>query len=183
MPLNPLASPVPSGGTSRLTIVPLAEVHAEALFEGFADPRVYEFIPEQAPETKEAYQQEVRRLVGGPLPADLDLALNWAVMENTSGTWVGTLQASGFKDGTLWIGYKFSPAVWGRGVATEAVLWLVQELQRNQGATQIFASVDSRHLASLGVVTRVGFAKIRTEVSSLHGQTTEDVILCWAAPS
>lgn len=182
--MAPTSSPPSSElSTPHLVIVPLSVDHADALFEGFVDPRVYPFIPETPPETPEAYRAEVRRLVEGPPPPDMDLALNWAVWDTEVATWIGTLQASRFKDGTVWIGYKLAPVGWGRGLATEAVRWLVHLLHHNYGAEQVLASVDSRHLASLRVLEKVGFQRLRSEVSSLHDQVTQDQILGWTAPT
>jgi len=170
--------------TCRLTFEALREDHADELYAGFGDPATYRFIPGRPPTSIEAMRREYREFSGGA-PADSgETWLNWAVRESESGCLVGKLQATKLSNGLLWVGYMFIPSATGRGLATEAVQWLIVELARRFPGSAPLAAVDTRNSKSIGVLQKSGFQLLRTEAAEIQGEPSEDFISqCPASPS
>lgn len=59
------------------------------------------------------------------------------------------------------IGYIFHPDVWGQGLATEALLPIIDRVFATHGRPMIDAEVDPLNRASLRLLSRVGFAAFR----------------------
>jgi [ribosomal protein S5]-alanine N-acetyltransferase len=160
----------------ELLYEPLAECHAAQLFEIFQDLRTYDYIDEKPTLTLEAMERQCRAFSTGA-PADSgETWLNWAIRDPITLRCVGTLQATAYADGRLWVGYKIAPALWGRGYGTQAVRWLLTDLGERFPGVEALASVDTRNLGSIRLLERCGFAVIRTEPAELHGVATEDFI-------
>lgn len=53
--------------------------------------------------------------------------------------------------------YAFMPAVWGQGLATEAVRAVVARAERAVGLTEILAATDADNPASIAVLSKCGF--------------------------
>jgi len=160
--------------TARLRLEPLRATHAPLLFPVVADPRNYEYIPDEIHPTVEALARRYALLERGA-PADAtDVWLNWALVRLDIGAYVGTLQATVVPSSHAHIGYVLGPPARGHGFATEACRWLVAALQRNYDITEIRATVDVRNLRSARVLERVGFRCVGTEPAELRGEATAD---------
>jgi ribosomal-protein-alanine N-acetyltransferase len=159
-----------------LTFEPLQAEHALTLFEPFQDESMYRFIPEQPPASLASARGDFKRLAAGPASGSGEVWLNWAIRDNASASYLGTVQATLFSDGLLWIGYKLAPAYWNRGAATRSVKWLVGELKGRYPNRPIHASVDTRNLASIRVLEKVGFHLSGREAAEIDGLASEDFI-------
>jgi RimJ/RimL family protein N-acetyltransferase len=164
----------------RLVFEPLREAHAEELYDAAQDLRIYPFIPERPPQSLAAMRAEFMRFAEGAPAGSDQIWLNWAIRERAAGICIGTLQATRFADGALWIGYKLMPPAWGCGYATEAVVWLLAELGRRFGVLPVLASVDTQNTPSVRVLEKAGFRLLRREPAELHGRATEDFIYRFA---
>ncbi len=162
--------------TPTLTFEWLHEAHAEGLYAGFSDEQVSRFTAERPPESLEDLRREFAAFNAGPPPGSPEIWMNWIIREAGSQELVGTLQATMFADGALWIGYKLVRRAWGRGIATTAVQWLVQELARHLAQRVVLAAVDSRNHASQRVLQKCGFSKLRTQPAEIRGEATLDYV-------
>lgn len=154
----------------------LAEAHAEGLYAGFSDEQVSRFTAEQPPESLEELRREFAAFSAGPPPGSPELWLNWIIRDTGSQELVGTLQATVIADGALWIGYKLVRAAWGRGIATAAVQWLLQELATHFPRRVVLAAVDTRNHASQRVLQKCGFSNLRTQPAEIRGEATLDYV-------
>lgn len=93
----------------------------------------------------------------------------WQVIERASDVIVGGAGFKGAPDemGTVEIGYGLAPRARGRGLATEAVIALVEHAFA-RGALAVRAEVPSGHAASARVLVRAGF-----------DMTDEDLSVTW----
>jgi ribosomal-protein-alanine N-acetyltransferase len=155
---------------------PLNERHAAELHSELLDERLYCFIPERPPKSLAALQREYAEFSAGAPAGSGEVWLNWAIRENDAGACVGTLQATRFSDGHLWVGYKVVPSAWNRGIATSAVAWLAQELLVRFKGQPLLAAVDTRNISSVRVLQKCHFEMVRAEPAQLHGKVTEDFI-------
>ncbi|MGM9486974.1 GNAT family N-acetyltransferase [Ideonella sp. YS5] len=161
----------------------LQEHHAVALHDALLDPRLYPFIPEKPPRSLERLQAAFREFHAGAPAGSGEVWLNWVIRERSANACIGTLQATRFASGELWVGYKIVPAWWGRGVGTDGLRWLLDELQARYPGVPVLASVDTRNLASVRVLEKCGFERLRREGAELHGEITEDFIYRLSRPS
>jgi ribosomal-protein-alanine N-acetyltransferase len=154
----------------------LDEAHAEGLYEGFSDAELSRFTTEKPPESLEDLRREFAALNAGPPPGNPEIWMNWVILHSGLHAPVGTVQATIFANGSLWIGYKVVRSAWGRGIATAAVQWLLQELAPHYPQRSVFAAVDTRNVASQRVMNKCGFDYLRSEPAEIRGKSTLDYI-------
>lgn len=159
-----------------LTYEPLSIPHAAELYSDLLDERIYTFLPTRPPKSLVSLEREYAEFAGGAPLDSGEVWLNWAVRDLETATCVGTLQATRFSDGLLWIGFTVIPSHWGRGIATTAVTWLTEELWTRFEGQAPLAAVDTRNIASIRVLERSGFSLLRQEPAELFGVATEDYI-------
>lgn len=150
--------------------------HAIELYQPFLDERLYNFIPEGPPRSLEALQRAFKEFHTGAPVGSGEVWLNWAMRDGAFGGCLGTLQATRFADGLLWVGYKVIPSAWGKGVATTGLSWMTRELSMRLNGQPVLAAVDSRNAASIRVLEKCHFKFQRVERAELHGKQTEDLI-------
>ncbi len=160
--------------SNRVRTEPLTEAHADELYQGFLDARIYSFIPEQPPQSLEAMHREYREFVEGAPSGSNEVWLNWAVRELSTSQCIGTVQVTVYSGGLLWVGYKLTPSAWSNGYATEAVVWLLAELSGRFSGKTALAAVDTRNIASIRVLEKVGFVRLRMEAATIRGEETQD---------
>jgi ribosomal-protein-alanine N-acetyltransferase len=159
-----------------LTFEWLDEAHAEGLYPGFSDELVSRLTAEKLPGSLEDLRREFAAFNAGPPPGSAEIWMNWVIREGGSRELVGTVQATVFADGVLWIGYKLVRAAWGRGIATAAVQWLLQELAAHYPGRVVRAAVDTRNRASQRVLQKCGFDYLRSEPAEIRGEATLDYV-------
>ena len=98
-------------------------------------------------------------------PSDFSLILSLAVIERTSGRYIGGvgLRPVGGNPAILDIGYAFAVEFHGKGYATEAVGALVDEAFAQRGAERIFGHVFVGNTGSRRVMEKLGFVHEGTE--------------------
>lgn len=159
-----------------LTFEPLGPHHAAELHAALLDERLYHFIPEKPPRSLAALEAEYTEFAGGAPAGSGEIWLNWAMRDQASRSCIGTLQATRFASGELWLGYKVVPGWWNKGAATMGVDWLLRKLGTVFPGQTVLAAVDTRNAASIRVLEKCGFALLRREPAELHGEKTEDFI-------
>lgn len=162
--------------STPITVEPLGPHHAAELHTALLDERLYPFIPEKPPRSLAALEAEYAEFAGGAPAGSGEVWLNWAMRDPVSGACVGTLQATRFASGELWMGYKVVPGWWNKGMATRGVAWLLRELGSVFPGQTVLAAVDTRNTASIRVLEKCGFTRLRREPAELHGVKTEDFI-------
>lgn len=160
----------------QLAFEQLQERHALHLFEPFKAEEIYQFIPEIPPASLDIARRQFRNFSAGPEEGSKELWYNWVIRDANNERYFGTVQATLFSDGLLWVGYKLAPIYWHMGLATRSLKWLVAELQHLHPGLPLHASVDTRNHASIRVLEKAGFVLSETEAAELHGVASEDFI-------
>lgn len=125
---------------------------------------------------------------GDPLPVfpvllaqltgdQIEVAGSFIAAQRATGEAVGMLGTKGppSPDGAQEIGYGFNPAVWGQGLATEAVGALVAHLHTEPHVRAVTAETAVSNPASARVLTKLGFRPVGT------GHSDEDgPLILWA---
>lgn len=159
-PLNPQAWN-PLLQTSRLALEPLRSEHAAMLLATLSDPRVYQFIPQEPPTDFDSGLERLReryvKLETRSSEDGTEAWLNWAIKYESA--YLGRVEASvQLESRTSSIAYLLSPDYWGQGFALETVKALLNHLEQ-QGVIEVRAWVDSRNVASMKLLERLGFVQ------------------------
>jgi len=164
--LNPIAT------TRRLEVYRLSDVHARSLVEAFADPAVRAFVPDE-PATVEAMVERIARVATGP-PADRpdEVWLNFAFL--LEGRPIGRVEAT-IQNSIAEIAYVIGPAYGERGLATEAVEWLIDHVWQRRPTIHIYACMAEGNERSRRLVERLGFIETPPDGIPLLSFDTGDV--------
>ena len=95
--------------------------------------------------------------------------LHWAVRDSDTNTCVGSLQATANSDGSVSIGYRVRSENQNRGIATESLRQLLNELNSRFPERALVATADPKNVASLRVLAKCGFESATAETSVATG--------------
>ncbi|MFD5818991.1 GNAT family N-acetyltransferase [Streptomyces sp. NPDC127038] len=140
-------------GTARLELLPLRPGHAAEMAGVLSDPALHTFIG-GTPDTPEALRARYERLAAGS-PDPGVLWRNWVLRDRTTGSLVGTVQAT-VSGGTAEVAWVVGTPWQGRGYATEAAGWLVAHVIEAYGVHTVIAHVHPVHHASAAVAAAAG---------------------------
>jgi len=88
--------------------------------------------------------------------------LNWAMRPSGTREYAGTLQATVHANQTAYVAYIVFPPYQGRGYATEGLGRVMDYLVTEHSTRTITAEIDTRNAASIAVVERLGFRRVKT---------------------
>ncbi len=158
--------------TDRLWLEPLGAVHAPDLFVALGAPAIYAFVAEQPPASLAELTARYADLVPRYSPDGRERWLNWAVRDKASRCCIGHLQATVRPSAIAEIAYLFTPAVHGRGFATEACRAMIERLVTTYGAREIEARIDTRNTPSRRLAERLGLVHVCT----VPGEPGDDAV-------
>jgi [ribosomal protein S5]-alanine N-acetyltransferase len=147
--------------TPRLVLEPRVAAHADALFPILADPRQREFHDDD-PVSIEVLRERFRKGESRRSPDGREQWLNWALLLREGegdGNAIGFVQATVQEDHRAWVAYQVATALWGQGLATEAMRAMVEHLAAHHAVAQWMATVDKRNARSWRLLERLGFAR------------------------
>ena len=154
---SPIPCPARGGASSRLRFEPLAEEHVTALVEPLLDPKVYGWIDPHRDEA--SFRVFCAAIIAGPGERFPDQTWwNHAIFDRSTGTGVGRLEAT-FIGRQVEIAYLLGSPWWHRGLGSEALNWLVSEIQLAVPEAMIWATVHPENLPSQRVLQRNGFIR------------------------
>ena len=161
--------------TERLRLEPLRESHAGELFELLSDDRMYSFVPQQPPPTLAALAARYQHLETRRSPPGDEDWLNWVVRSKASSACLGSVQVTIRHDGRAQLAYEIGAPYWRRGFATEACDRVVQTLF-DHGIREIWAELDTRNLASIRLLERLGFLRgtLRRNADFFKGSSSDE---------
>lgn len=143
--------------TQRLSLVPLEPAHAEPLFDGLSDERLYEFISDRPPESVGRLRARYEKLAGRTSPDGGEAWLNWSVRAAWEARYIGYVQATVRGGGEAEVAYVLFRDAWGNGFVREAIGAMVDHLCERYGATSFRAVVDRRNTRSVRLLLALGF--------------------------
>lgn len=154
--------------TPRLSLEPLVPAHAATVYERLLDGRLYEFIPQDPPESAQALESRYRKLSSRRSPDGREAWLNWAMRERGSGDYVGLLEATVHGDRTAGIAYTVFVPFQRRGFAAETCERLLAHLFEGYGVGVVAAELDTRNAASVALVESLGFERVALHEDADH---------------
>ena len=87
-----------------------------------------------------------------------ELWLNWVLRERSASTLIGYVQATVHADGHALVAYELGSTHWGRGLGSEAVTALIDELGSQYGAHTVLAIFKRSNRRSRRLLEGLGFA-------------------------
>lgn len=153
-----------------LILDPLQERHATEIFSLLHDPVLYAFVPEDPPLSLDQLLKRFRTLEGRRSPDGSQLWLNWLV--RMEGAPAGLVQATCDPERKVFIAYEVFDGFRRRGIAVSAVRLMLAHLQHHHLADLVLAYVDTRNVASIGVLGKLGFSKVRLLEGADHFKGT-----------
>lgn len=142
--------------TARLKLSLLTERDREDIFRLVSDPEVMRFFPAPLDRTgADIFLQKILAMYNDKGSSFLKVCL----AENGSFTGIAGLLPQVF-DGAdeLEIGYRFLPACWHRGYATEAAAALLEYARGIMGRSRVVSIIRPENTPSQGVARRLGAA-------------------------
>ena len=147
------------------SIEPLDVHHVDGLFTALSDRRVYAFLDEGPPASRQRLRDRIERLKAGGPPDRRERWLNWAVIHD--GWVVGYVQATIDVEATARIAYVLSPPAWGRSIAYRACRMMLRELRADHAVIRIVADTEVGNLRSQKLLQRLGFHRTGREGGDL----------------
>ncbi len=165
------------GGTltsERLLLEPLKPAHAEKMFDGFSDRRLYTWIDAAPPVDQGELRYRFER-IAEPYAATGDLWLNWAVRLRDAGPYVGLVEATVRRDRVVYLAFFVFTALQRQGYGREACTTVLDHLWRAYDAVEVRCEMDYRNVPSRCLAEALGFKRrTRTVTRMLRGEETID---------
>ncbi|MFB4274196.1 GNAT family N-acetyltransferase [Nonomuraea sp. MTCD27] len=143
--------------TERLILRRFTESDEDHLFALHNDPEVMRYLNGGQPTPRETIvERTLPRFVAGGF---------FAALEKPSGAFLGWFHlrpAENGSDEEPELGYRLHKAAWGRGVATEGSLALIDKAFAELGARRVFAQTMAVNLGSRRVMEKCGLRLVRT---------------------
>jgi RimJ/RimL family protein N-acetyltransferase len=138
--------------TARLALRPIATTDVDLIVDLDADPEVVRFISGGEPTSPAEATRIVERSLGH----------RWMAFDRDGDGFVGWfgLRPSGGYEREL--GYRLRRACWGRGLATEGALALIDIAFTRLDARRVWAQTMTVNAASRAVMERCGMRYVRT---------------------
>lgn len=156
--------------TPRLILRDITEADAALLFELDSDPEVMRYIGPRPASDVAGYRDRTRTVY---MPQQEH---PWhgvrIVLDRASGEflgWVFVRSANAARDARelgwsrpdeVEVGYRYCRAAWGRGIATEAAMPLVQLALADPGTTAVVACAHASNAGSLRVLEKLGLKRV-----------------------
>ncbi|HEY1976825.1 MAG TPA: GNAT family protein [Candidatus Baltobacteraceae bacterium] len=163
--------------TPRLRLEALTEEHADELFDGLRDERLYEFVPSIAPSDLKGLRSRLRSLESRTSPDGSERWLNWAIRCLDVGRCIGYVQATVPVNAPAKIAYVLFAPFWGLGYGHEAVVGLLDFLSTALQVREIRASVDPDNCRSIALLERLGFRRIAVhrDADTIRGVLRDEI--------
>lgn len=143
-----------SGGleTERLVLRPIALTDVDQLVALDSDPEVMRYLTGGKPSTRAEVESVVAEALG----------CRWMAYERESGRFVGWFAARATGEDEYELGYRLARQFWGRGLATEGSLAVLDEVFSTRAAKRVWAQTMAVNTRSRRVMERCGLRFVRT---------------------
>jgi len=140
--------------TARLTLREFVRADLDAVFSYSSDPRVtrYLFFGPRDPDGTALYLDELLASQRERRRTRFELA----VEDSATGQVIGACDLSYIERNVVDLGYMLRADVWGRGLATEIALALIDAAFNDLRAHRVISTVDVNNAASIRVLEKIG---------------------------
>lgn len=162
--------------TERLWLEPLRASHAAEMFDLLSDDLLYRYVPREPPSSPAALASRFQRLETRTSPDGDEDWLNWIARRKAGRECLGRVEVTIRRDASAYLAYEIAVKSWGKGFATEACRRVIQALFSDYDVTKIVAEVDTRNVASIRLLERLGFRRgaVREHADFFKGSNSDE---------
>ncbi|SFT61101.1 Protein N-acetyltransferase, RimJ/RimL family [Kosakonia arachidis] len=156
---------------------PLDKSHAHEMYAGLCNDNDYKFIPSHPPVSLDELVARYERISQRLSSEQSEIWLNWVIINRNSGAYLGYVQATIMVDqGWAYIAYHVFSQYQKKGIAKQCVRMLIDFLFNNYNLSHVDALIDTRNLASIGLVESLKLKKINElkEADFFKGSTSDE---------
>ncbi|WP_255253667.1 GNAT family N-acetyltransferase [Kosakonia pseudosacchari] len=140
---------------------PLDKSHANEMYAELCFVDDYKFIPSNPPASLDELTARYERISQRYSPDKSQIWLNWVIIHRNSGAYLGYVQSTIMVDKDwAYIAYHVFGRYQKKGVAKQCVRMVIDFLFNNYNLSHIDALIDSRNMASIGLVESLKLRKI-----------------------
>ena len=162
---------------ARLTLEPQTAAHADEMFLVLCDPAIYEYEHEP-PSSVDWLRTRFGKLESRRSADGREQWLNWVIRLSGSEL-IGYVQATVTEAGRATIAYELASAHWGRGLATEAVQAMIDELVDHHCVSSVTAVLKRRNHRSMRLLMRLGFTHASPQAHAERDVDSDEALMWW----
>jgi RimJ/RimL family protein N-acetyltransferase len=102
------------------------------------------------------------------------------VLRARDATLIGYVQATVRADGSAFVAYVLGSAHWGRGLASEAIAAVIDELAIRYGVTAFLAVLKRANRRSLRLLERKGFVPASADALAAYPVDDDELLMTFA---
>jgi [ribosomal protein S5]-alanine N-acetyltransferase len=145
------------------------------MFAVLVDPAIYAY-ENSPPASIEWLRARFVRLESRRSADGREHWLNW-VLRTADDQLIGYVQATVYGDGSAALAYVLGSAYWGRGLASQAVAALIDELVTHYQVRTVFAVLKRENRRSLGLLRRLGFTAAPPALRAAHPVESDEWLM------
>lgn len=138
--------------TERMWLIPVSQAHFDHHFRLDRDPEVKRFIDGGRPPVAAAVRASIDRAIGS----------RWSAFDKRGGAFLGWFAATPTDIGERELGYRLARDAWGRGLATEGALTIVDHAFSDRATELVWAQTMTVNTGSRRVLEKCGLRFVRT---------------------
>jgi GNAT superfamily N-acetyltransferase len=161
--------------TGRVFIEPLRVEQLDELAGVLLQPAVYEHIEDGLPTINDFKLSLSRALAGPPDQAAGQTWLNYLVRHADTNVMLGRLEATAH-DSLAEVAFLFDPSHWGKGYATEGLLWLHAEVRRTCNVSTFWATTVPANFKCQALLLRCGYVQVIGSIPHLLSYAPGDLV-------
>jgi len=165
--------------TERLILEPIRKEHAQKLFNGYCDKKIYEYIESDVPESIAWLEEEFSILEKGEWTNKKGKHLvffDWAVYSKIEMEYIGRSEFTIYDDRSCNVAYVFFSDYWRRGYAFEAMNKSLNYVKELNLVNKFIIECDSLNVASIKIAQKLNFDYVETkfEATQLKNRNGHD---------
>lgn len=125
------------------------------------DPEVRAFFPDGV-STPELLREKITRSLASFIEKGYG---EFSMTELKTNRFIGRAGFAGLEDGEIEVGYLLLKEYWGQGLASEALVALLDWAGKSLSVPRILAYAPVDHQASFGVMRKAGMRYLKTEIA------------------
>jgi RimJ/RimL family protein N-acetyltransferase len=161
--------------TPSFVLEPQVAAHASEMFSVLSDVAIYEFENEP-PISEEWLRTRYERLESRGPDDQSEVWLNW-VIRLQDGNLVGYVQATVFQDQSAYVAYELNSHYWRRGIGSQAVQAVLEELRHRYVVSTCFAVLKDGNYRSSGLLRKLGFVLANEELTARHRDEIDEIVM------
>jgi len=147
--------------TNGILYTPLQASEIDELATVLQEDAVYEFIGGM-PAQDDVVLGLQNAIQGPPADTDGEYWINYVGRLVQTGEMIGRLEAT-VHDGLAEVAFLYKSSFWGRGYASEGLLWLHEQLRRYIDVSSLWATTHPANLRCAALLKRCGYLPVPTQ--------------------